>query len=210
MLFGYSKIFATPHYIERDLETSKQDILARVKLLNEIIKDNEVEIEVYIGNEVYVSSGILEPLYSNKICTLGNSKYVLVELPMQGRVQSLEIIIDELIFKGYVPIIAHPERYDFVYKNYKELNKLINIGALMQLNIGSIVGIYGTRAKKNAINLLKDNMINFIATDAHNSKKIYDIYDKAIKKIEKIIDKEKFHKIFYENPKHIVNNTKII
>ena len=128
---------------------------------------------------------------------------------MQGRVQSLEKVIDELIFKGYIPIIAHPERYDFVAKNYKELNKLISIGALMQLNIGSIVGIYGSRAKKNAINLLKDDMVTFIATDAHNSKKIYDVYDKAMNKIEKIIDKEKIHKIFYENPQYILNNTNI-
>lgn len=200
---GYTRIFATPHYISYDLETSKEDLEKRLLILNKVIKDNNIDIELYSGNEVYISEDIVKQIENEKIYTLGNSKYILIELPMFGKLNNIEAIIDELIYKGYVPIIAHPERYEFVSKDQQELIDLMNIGVLFQINIGSIVGVYGKEAQKRVVKLLKNNMVHFIATDSHNSKTIYSIHEKANKKIKKIITKEKYEEIMYLNPMKI-------
>lgn len=200
---GYTDIFATPHYIEFDLENEKKEITQRVKELNEILEDNGIAIKVHIGNEIYISSNIASRLEKKEICTLGDSKYVLIELPMQGRVQNLIEIVKELISKEYIPILAHPERYEFVYKDYTLLYDLIDLGVLMQLNIGSIVGIYGRKAKNMAKKLLKNNMVHLMATDSHDSTSIYDMYDKAMRKITKIIPEKKYYEIMYMNPSEI-------
>ena len=203
---GYTGIFATPHYIAYDLETSKEDLEKRLIILNKVIKDNNIDIELYSGNEVYISSDIVEQIENDKVYTLGNSKYVLIELPMFGKLNNVEAIIDELIYKGYIPIIAHPERYEFVSKDQQELIDLKNIGVLFQINIGSIVGVYGKEAQKRVVKLLKNDMVHFIATDSHNSKTIYSIHEKANKKIKKIITKEKYEEIMYLNPMKIKKN----
>ena len=203
---GYTGIFATPHYISYDLETSKEDLEKRLIILNKVIKDNNIDIELYSGNEVYISSDIVEQIENDKVYTLGNSKYVLIELPMFGKLNNVEAIIDELIYKGYIPIIAHPERYEFVSKDQQELIDLKNIGVLFQINIGSIAGVYGKEAQKRVVKLLKNNMVHFIATDSHNSKTVYSIHEKANKKIKQFLTKEKYEEIMYLNPMKIKKN----
>ncbi|MEG0873097.1 MAG: CpsB/CapC family capsule biosynthesis tyrosine phosphatase [Clostridia bacterium] len=206
---GYTAIFATPHYIDKEIETSRVQIENLASELNDLLKQSKLGIKIYTGNEVYLSAEVLECIYNKNLCTLGNSRYVLIELPMQGKIIQLNSIISEIISKGFIPIIAHPERYDFVTKNYKELLPLIDMGAILQINIGSIVGLYGTSPKKNVISLLKNNLVHLVGTDAHDSKRVYDIYRSAIKKIERILTDKKIEEIFFKNPQAVKADRKI-
>ena len=207
---GYTGIFATSHFIEIEHETKKADFKNRVDILNKKIREQGINIEIYVGNEVYFTPNVVSILNENtRISTLNNSKYFLMEFPMTGNIINLANIIAEIVNSGYIPIIAHPERYEFTTHNFDILKQIIEIGALLQINVASISGLYGNTAKKNVKNLLKNNMVHFIGTDAHNDTRVYDIYDKSIKKISKIIDKTKLHKILYENPKKVKNNERI-
>ncbi len=127
---------------------------------------------------------------------------------MNSKVNYLEQLIFEMQANGLVPIIAHPERYQYVQDNPNFVVNLIAKGVLFQANFASIDGYYGKRAKKVLIQLLKANCIHFFAVDAHNFQK-YDIIQENKKELEKIISKEKLEVLTRTNPRHILENTKI-
>lgn len=208
---GYTGIFATSHFIEINHETNKNDIESKVGALNNVLKIRGINIEVYPGNEVYYTPNITSILKKNeKICTLNNTRYLLIEFPMSGSVINFLNVISDIVKNGYRPIIAHPERYEFTSKNFELLKQSIEIGALLQINVTSIMGEYGLVPKKNVKNLLKNNMVHFIGTDSHNDTRVYENFDKSINKISKIIGKEKLHEILYDNSRKVMKNIEIV
>ncbi|MEG2645873.1 MAG: CpsB/CapC family capsule biosynthesis tyrosine phosphatase [Clostridia bacterium] len=206
MQSGYSGIFATSHFIDKNYGTKKDDVENSVFVINKILKEKNIGIELYTGNEVYYSDNIVELIEEKKVCTLAGSKYVLFELPMSGIPLGFNNEINKMLRIGYIPIIAHPERYEFTTKKFKILQPLIKDGVLLQCNIGSIVGRYGKTAQKNLLNLLKHNMVHLFGTDAHSPRNAYDDFDKATKKIKKIVGEKRFNEIFEKLPNAILKD----
>ncbi len=203
---GYKGIFATPHYIKDSHETSSNDIKNSVDVLNKQFLEKGIDIKLYCGNEVYFCTDVLNLIESQKVCTLGNSKYVLIEFPMNGTALNMENVIFNILRVGYVPVIAHPERYEFVHKDIKKLLPFIEEGALLQINVASIVGFYGECAKKTVKKLLKYDMVHLIGTDSHDPSSVYDVYEKSMKKIKKVVKDDKLENILIENPRSIVED----
>jgi putative capsular polysaccharide biosynthesis protein len=206
---GYKGIFATPHYIEDRHETSCKDIENSVEVLNKMLKEKNIDLKIYVGNEIYICNNLLELLQENKVFTLGKSKYVLFELPFNGEVLNLKQIISELGHIGYIPILAHPERYEFIFNDYKKVIPLIEEGALIQINLASIVGYYGSKSQKCVEKLLKNNLVHFIGTDSHDSTSIYSNFEKAMKEISKKVSTDKLNEILVENPNRVLNDKPI-
>lgn len=208
---GYDGVFATSHYIIHDNEIENKTFINNIKKLNEMFEIENINVKVYEGNEIFFTNDIVKLIKEKKVSTLANSRYVLVELPLFNSIIPMNVYdeFNKLQDAGFTPILAHPERYDFVTKNFKSLINLIESGILLQSNIGSITGKYGKDAKKNIEKMLKNNMVHFLATDSHNNT-VYDVYDKAIKKIKKVInDDDIYEKIIYENPQKVLSNEEI-
>ena len=208
---GYNGIFATSHYIIHDNEIENNSFVNNIKKLNEMFEIENINVKIYEGNEVFFTNDIVELIKEKKVCTLANLRYVLIELPLFNSIIPMNVYeeFNKLQDAGFVPILAHPERYDFVTKNFKSLVNLIESGVLLQSNIGSITGKYGKDAKKNVEKMLKNNMVHFFGTDSHNNT-VYDVYDKAIKKIKKAInDEDIYEKIMYENPQRVLEDKEI-
>lgn len=208
---GFTDIAVTPHYIENSKyitnNEEKENILKTLK--NELKKQN-IKINLYIGNEVYINNNIEELLNQNEISTINNTKYLLIELPMQNKIKNISEIIYELRIKGIIPIIAHPERYEYVQKDINYVDKLIEEGALLQSNYASILGMYGEKSKKALKKLIKQNKILILSTDVHYpNSKIYFNMDKIRKKLSKLIGEEKLKELTTTNPKKIIKNEKL-
>lgn len=204
---GYSDVVLTSHYVyNSNYEVSIEE---RKKILSNLVeKLNDNNINLYLGNEVYVSDIeiLLNQIKSDKICTLNNSKYLLIEFPMHQKIHHLDRLICELNDLDIIPIIAHPERYS--YFNLKEFKNLLEYNCLLQCNIGSFSKEYGSKAKKNMKLLLKENMVSILATDFHRISKI-DYIGKALKKLEKKYGSDKIKELVYDNPKLILENKNI-
>ena len=168
---GTTDIIATPHFMRGRFEVEYNEVVKKVEDLREIAKENNIDINIYAGQEVYYSRKLIE-YYNDKIIgTINNTKYMLIELPM------LEFNIDEVIntiyelqIRGIVPIIAHPERYKQFIKKPSMINSLIKEGMLFQMNTGSIVGDFGKDVKKTAAKYLEHNVYSFIGSDAHRDR----------------------------------------
>ena len=208
---GYTDIICTSHYIIHDIENDYTEYRENVEKLNKLFEENGINVKLHTGNEIFFTNGIVDLVKDKKVSSLNDTKYVLVEFPLFNNTLPLNAFdeFNALQDAGYTPILAHPERYDFVSKGVECLIPLVESGVLLQSNIGSINGKYGKNAQKNVKKMLKLNMVHFFGSDSHNTS-VYKMQEKALKKIKKTIkDEELIEKIFVENPQKVLNNEKI-
>jgi protein-tyrosine phosphatase len=102
-------IMLTPHYIIGSNYNANN--AKKKKLLNELKK--KTKINLYYGNEVYIDNDVVEYIKKGEISTLNDSRYLLVEFPLNEKLDLAFTLIQNIIKCGYVPIIAHPERYHY-------------------------------------------------------------------------------------------------
>lgn len=206
---GITDIILTPHYIkDSKYNANNKEKEKKLKNLQEELKKNNIKINLYLGNEVYIDEDI-NNLLKKDISTINNSKYILIELPLNSKCLILDEVLYGLVKENLIPIIAHPERYKAYYKNYDFFDNLIKKGCLFQSNIGSLYGDYGRKSKKMFKELLKRNMIHFIGSDIHNQNS--KIYEKNIEKdLLKIVkDKNKVDDLLINNTDKVINNKDI-
>lgn len=166
---GIKQIIATPHFYKFNFENKYSDIITLINMVNERAEEVGIDIDIMPGQEVYLDEFTLDLYKNGVIGTLNNSQYMLVELQPSKLESHIHDIIYELRVEGITPIIAHPERYDFVQESLENLNGFIKEGCLFQLNAGCIAGIYGKKRQKTAEKLLQNGICDFIATDAHST-----------------------------------------
>lgn len=207
---GFTGIVSTSHYIEDSYDASKQKRYELIKIIEKRLENENIDITIYNGAEAYVNTNLNDLIKKEELVTINETKYLLIELPMNNKIIYLNEIISELKDNGIIPIIAHPERYSYVQKDPKILNDLIDQGVLFQSNYGSLIGKYGKDAQKAVKKLLKNNMIQLLGTDTHRSNSTYTQMDEIIKKFTKLLGKEKFEILSTVNPLKVIANEKII
>ena len=203
---GIKKVIATPHYIDGYANSLKEENILVLEKLKEALNKEGLELEVYLGNEIYITMDIIDLLEEGKVSTLNNSRYVLIEFPMLDIPMYSESIIYELLLKGYVPIIAHPERNRNIIEDPNILYGFIEKGALAQLNLPSLEGVYGEKIKTTAEILLKHNMIHFVGTDAHSKDRRAPNVKNSLDLLLELVGETAFIEITYLNPLKVISD----
>ena len=111
-----------------------------------------------------------------------------------------------IISDGYIPIIAHPERYGFVQENPQSVLKLRSLGSLIQLNAGSIIGDFGFHAMRSAKVMLENRLADFVASDAHSPYSRTSDFTGAHEIVCGYFGYDYADKIFINNPLNVINN----
>ena len=202
---GFTKIISTSHYMEGYYESDETE---RIELLNEVQK-NISGIELYLGNEIYITNNMIDLIQNKQASTINNSKYVLFEFPLSAKSMNDKEVVYRLIENGFVPVIAHPERYSYVQDNPEYIEELAEMGALFQANYGSIIGMYGKKAEKTLKKLLKNDLIRFFGTDSHRIEQVYTKMPKILKKLHKVLSDEEIEEFTVINPQKVLNNEEI-
>lgn len=206
---GISKVIGTPHYIEKDEKALDKNIKA-LDILRKELKDKNIPLEVYLGNEVYISMDILKDLRDKRITTLNGSRYILIEFPMREIPIYSENIIYELLLEGYIPIIAHPERYIKIQEDPNILLDFLEKGALAQLNLPSLGGLYGDRIKETAQILLDHKMIQFVGSDSHTNRRRSPKLKEYLEILKELITSQLYEEIVYKNASNVLEDTEFI
>ncbi len=168
---GITMMIATPHYLEKSMENHRCLILKCVKDFQKVLNNEGIPLEIIPGCEVYLSPNTSYLLKKGELMTINDGgKYLLVEFPMQSIPNYSEEVLFNLKVQGVTPVIAHPERYLQLGRDYKLVLNLIEKGCLLQINSGSITGLYGERVKENARILIENNLIHLIGSDAHSAR----------------------------------------
>ena len=202
---GTKEMVATPHYLLEYGEATIIDVKNRVKEINVLLENEKIDVKIYSGQEVYFNEKIIEDYLEGNIGTINDSRYMLIEFPMDKFDENTFDILYELQVREIVPIIAHPERYKFFIEKPSLINEFINQEYLFQVNAGSIEGKFGQNVKKTADLFLTNNIYNFIGSDAHNIKS----RNTGLKNAMDLIGKGMNKNIFQDSSEKILKNMDI-
>ena len=190
---GFAKIIGTPHTYPGLYENSIESIKGAYK---KVIEKGIKDIDIDFSSEYMLDNTIIEKVRNKKILSLKDN-YVLVEMSFISKPIGLYELIYEMKVNGYLPVLAHPERYLFM-EGLDEYNKLKKFGCLFQANLLSFTNHYGKRVNDRLNKLISKNLIDFVGSDIHNTNHVLS-FDKKInisriKDLERIIENnEKFH-----------------
>ncbi len=196
---GITDIVATPHYKAGRRCAGPDSIRRRVREVQEAAEEQGIDIALYPGNEILYFSELEEALEEEKLCTLCGSSYLLLEFSPAEIFRTVYNAVDWLLGLGYLPIIAHAERYDCVRKDLKNVETLRNMGAQIQVNAASVTGGEGLQAMWFVQKLLGRELVDYVATDAHRCGERTPELRKCCQKLLQKYRKEYVDKIFCGN-----------
>lgn len=206
---GFDAIVSTAHYKEGYYETDTPEREVWVNAIYENLQAKNIDVMLYLGNEIFLSENMIKFLEEGKASTINDTSYVLFEIPLDREPIELYDMIDEMRKSKIVPILAHPERCNYIQKDPEIVYDLIQKGVLMQANFGSIIGQYGRKAQFIVRKLLENDMIHLLGTDVHRENTIYPKIPQILSELDDLIGEEKVNKLTTINPKLVLNNKRI-
>src|SRR6476661_2927111 len=164
MDLGFTKLIATPHIMADYYRNTPDTIKKALDILNQELQDQNIEIPIEAAAEYYLDETFDNKINQGNLLTMGNN-YLLFELSYINNPNNLKETIQRLNDKGYKPILAHPERYPYLYGNIENYYKIREYGCYFQLNTISLSGYYGKQTQKTAEELVDNMMIYFLGSD---------------------------------------------
>lgn len=167
------------------------------------IAHEKIPVKILSGMEVFATYDLPELIKEGKVITINHSDYLLLEFDFGEDPEFVDVIVDRLKEIGIKPVIAHPERYNFIKEDVSFAHRLVRKGCILQANKGSFLGTYGSRSEETVLQLLKDNLLSVVASDAHSPVHRTPHMMEAYRKLRDICD---VHSLFVANPRKICTN----
>ncbi|MCH5221782.1 MAG: capsular biosynthesis protein [Muribaculaceae bacterium] len=195
---GIEKLWLTPHIMEEYPNEPSQ----LISIFNELKSSYDGRLELALASENMIDQLFAERLSTGEILPITcpasslpkstslllsgvekdkNVDLLLVETSYFSRPAYFIEVIEDIISKGYIPLLAHPERY--IYMGADDYKQLYDMGVLFQLNIASLSGSYGPDVKQRAKALLKDNYYILSGSDTHSFRQaeyITSLFDESV------------------------------
>lgn len=207
---GYTAIAVTPHFFRyKELDDFLIERDEKIETLRQILRNEEIKLLVFSGAELFLSDEIFDAENLDAL-TINRSRYMLCEFPLGPfNVERAPIWVDELITRGYTPIIAHPERYVEFHRNFHIIDELIDRDVIFQVNIDSLTGKNGEEPQNMAIDMVMRKIAKLIATDAHDIRFRHTRIKEKLAEIPDIITEEMIEDCMQINPNKILKNQEI-
>lgn len=205
---GIQGIVATSHYeagFDAEWYKKYQDAY---RCVDDYIKQHNLQIELYTGNEIYYSESVIDALQNEEACTINGTRYVLVEFPIYADYMYIERALHNLQNAGYWPIIAHVERYETL-RDIKRIELLVDMGVCIQVNANSIMNKKNRATRRFCRKLIKNRTVDFIATDTHDSKYRKPVVQLCLAYLDKKVGESYRSLISEENPEKVIKGEKI-
>ena len=161
---GVRTIVATPHC----LIGGAREVKTGVMLLRDLLREEDIPLRLYPGMEIFGTYDTARLLRENRLLTLNGSRYPLIEFSFHTDGEEETDILEDVIRAGYRPLVAHPERYDYICYNPGLVNRWKKMGCLFQINRGSLLGRFGQEAQQMGMELVQRGFATVVATDAHS------------------------------------------
>lgn len=206
---GISRIILTPHSKPWHGRRSSIEVADRVGRLRDRLQEERLDLKLYAGNELYYRSGLLEELENGLAGTLADSHYVLVEFEPSAEYDYIRNGVYTLLTGGYYPVVAHVERYKNVCAKKTGVSELIEMGCFIQVNAGSVTGKYGFGAARLTRKLLRQGLVHFVATDAHDLGRRRPCLSECARYIEKKFGPDTGRRLLLDNPMCVLDDAHI-
>lgn len=197
---------ATPHYNDEFPQRPASEIRARVNEAQQVLDRHGIALRLLAGHEALLKPGLVEDVIAGRLATLNGSRYLLLELWNTTWLPETERVIFELQAAGFVPVLAHVERYRAIQQDANRLAALVQRGILAQIVAGSLVGMQGRSAQRCAETLLKRGLVHCIASDAHGLQTRVPSILKGLKAARRHVNDARLYTLVETWPGAIVHN----
>lgn len=167
---GVRHIVATPHFSVNGKNHPVDELKQKQELLRGYAAEIDPAFTIDLGNELLNEPGMVEELRSGRALTMAGTRYILVEFLPSDKYYTLYHSLHEYIMAGYIPIVAHMERYEALYKDYDHIDELSRMGCYFQMNAESLVGGIFQRKAAYHRRLVMEGYIQFMGSDCHSSE----------------------------------------
>lgn len=207
---GITHLMCTPHHNNGKYNNPADKIIREVANLQEELDKRGLDLTLLEGQEVRLTEFLLTAIQRDEILfTDLDNTYLLIEFPTNEVPIYAEQVFYQLLNRGQVPVIVHPERNAVFREEPNRLVSFLEMGTLTQLTAPSIVGIFGSDIQQTAKQMLEHNMLYMVASDAHNLRHRTFLMKEAYKEIEKIGGKEMVEAM-QQMAKDLVNGDPVI
>ncbi len=204
---GVRNIIFTPHFHIGECMPKKETIELHFEKIKEAVARKYSDLSLFLGNEIMACNDMVSMLDEGRVRSLAGSRYVLVEFYPTVRFPEMEKYLRDLQNGGYIPVIAHCERYSCLRKKIGVLNRealrhIMEMGALLQVNASSVFG----REKKFVAKLIEADMLHFIGTDAHSTGHRGVFWKECLTQLQKKCSPGYIQWLLEENPRRIIED----
>ena len=206
---GITHAIATPHIHPGRYHNNRSNISKVYQELKKELNTKGIPLILGFAAEVRLCPEIIDMVSANEIPFYGTYKehqVMLLELPTQHIPPGTEKLIQWLLDRKILPMIAHPERNRSIATEFSKISPFVEAGCLFQLTASSVAGMFGSRAEKCAITILENGLATVIASDAHNQEHRPPQLGHGRDAAAKIIGIEEANKLVFDNPKAISFN----
>ena len=211
---GVRTIVATSHRRIGMFETPEDSIEKNFKSVQKLAKEIASDLTILYGSEIYYSSELMDKLEEKVIPSINGSSYVLIEFSQNAKFWEIKTGLTNILRLGFIPVLAHAERYQSLENNENYLKELINMGCYVQINSSSVLKYKwffdkNRLFKKRAKYFLDRDLVHCVASDMHHLSKRPPYMKEAFEIISHKYGRKKAKELFVDNPNRIVTNQMI-
>lgn len=207
---GIDYALLTPHHMNGVYLNHKKTVIQQTQEFQMELDRHKIPLKVFPGQEVRINGDLLTALDQDDILFADEcGQYLMLEFPDDDIPSYTGNMIYELMQRGIIPVIVHPERNTMIMKQPDILYELLRKGCLSQITAGSYVGIFGHKVQKFSKQLIQAGQAYIFASDAHNLPKRNYEMGNAFKKFE-VEYGDSYVKRFENNAKNIINGEAVV
>jgi protein-tyrosine phosphatase len=208
---GIAAMVGTPHFNQGRQRYDSPDIIRdKQEELRAALEEKNIEMAIYRGGEVHIGPNLMEKIRLHREeLVINGSSYLFVEFPSDHVFHGVKNLFFEIMSEGLNPIIAHPERNSVFLRHPELLCDLVRMGALTQVNSGSIAGVYGSQASQGVKKFLKWNLIHFMSSDCHSTDTIPPLMSESAGKVAEVFGEDVARALTLDNPRAVLEDEQV-
>lgn len=205
---GVDLLVATPHAASSGKARNwmNDDLVQLILSFRRRLAEAKIPLKVVAGMEIFGTDEAPQLLREGKLMGLNGSRYPLLEFPFVDYAAEATDILEEILADGMRPVVAHPERYDYVQQNPSLLNLWVEMGCLLQINRGSLLGRFGRREQLLSEVLVMRGFAFAVASDAHSPRYRTTWMQDVQEYLSREISPQAAWALLERNPMALVNN----
>lgn len=207
---GVRCICFTPHYDNvKDNDCTPTQIMESYRLAREYCDNNFPDMRLFVGSEMTYHFDCIDSLSEKKLLTIANSRYVLTDFLRTHDVRGIIHGLERLLNCGYIPIVAHVERYPCLFGRIDDIRRMSMLGAVIQINASSLFFGLMSKTRRQCLKLLGEEIVDVVASDAHNLSTRSSDLKKAAEFVISKFGYQYAERVFRENPEQIISDRRL-
>ena len=186
-----------------------ETIRAYVSRFQRELDQRRIPLQVLAGGDVRIEPDMIQGLHAGDVVSLADRGcHVLLELPHE-LYMPLKGLLGELRSSGIVGILSHPERNQGILRKPQVVGELVEVGCLMQVTAGSLVGSFGPEIQAFSEWLLEEGFVHFLATDAHGVASRRPLMSPAYRRVAELVGDRRAEELCCLNPAAVVRGAEV-